>query len=100
MPGCCGLHALKQDIFDAMVSFMKHTYGGSWRKSDLECLVSDVDRMTVLIDEETEGVVVVFLFDGCDEDEEDHQSKKKGKGVASTDWTCLRECLSFQLPSR
>lgn len=97
--GLVGMHALKRDIFACMVAFMKMTYGDSWTKEDLVGLMSKVDRITVLIDEETGGVVDIFPLDGSDEDDAARQSKKKkGKAVASGDWTCLKECLSISLP--
>jgi hypothetical protein len=80
-----------------MVASMKMTYGDSWTKDDLVGLMSKTDRITVLIDEETGGVMDSFPFDGSDEAEE-HQSKKRGKAVASGDRTCFKECLSIPLP--
>ncbi|KAF3048834.1 hypothetical protein E8E11_007565 [Didymella keratinophila] len=94
--GLVGMHTLKQDIFGCMVGFMKLTYGDLWAKRDLEGLMSEADRMAVLIDDETGGVVDIFPFDGSDEDEEDHQSKKRARQwLAETGRACGSACHSY-----
>lgn len=96
--GLVGMRTLKRDLFVHIVGFLTDTYDGSWTKTNLEDLISEVDRMTVLIDEVAGQLVDIYLFDGSDEHKEDDRLEKKSKAVAGEDGTYSRACVSFPLP--
>lgn len=95
--GLVGMHALEQEVFDFLGGYIEDD---PQARDYLGHLLHEADRLTVLIDEDTGGVVDAFLFDGSDdEDEEDHQRLEKAdKDMVNQDWTCLKECLSVPLP--
>ncbi|KAJ4994103.1 hypothetical protein SVAN01_00580 [Stagonosporopsis vannaccii] len=90
--GTVGLHELRGDAFGVIHDLMAQ---GSQQKKDLEFLVEESDRMTVLIDEVMGGVLDVFLFNGSGEEEDcvDESSDANDQGARDGDWTCLKECL-------
>lgn len=91
--GILGLHKLSNNVFRVIKDLMAQ---GVQEKEEMECLIDESDRIAVLIDVETGGVLDVFLFDGVDGEAEDgcYEGSKRNKAEGPVDdWTCLRECM-------